>query len=81
MASHDADDRGDMEARVSEWISVNDRLPDSDREVLIRMDDGAWGKGWDLMLSNGMIWFESWDDTLDKYNSPTHWMDIPEVVE
>jgi len=66
---------------VSGWISVNDRLPDSDREVLIMLADGNWGKAWDLALSNGNVWFESWDDTLDKYNKPTHWMDIPEIGE
>ena len=57
---------------MSEWISIKDRLPESDKKVLIT--DGrnmmvSWYYKW-----NGMI---RWVDTL-YVRDITHWMPLPE---
>lgn len=60
---------------MSEWISIKDRLPESDKKVLIT--DGrnmmvSWYYRW-----NGMI---RWVDTL-YVRDITHWMPLPESPE
>lgn len=64
------------------WISVEDRLPELEKEVIVLdkrkqagidflMDDGEGGYYW--WISNDTIWCE--DDEI------THWMPIPELAE
>lgn len=60
-----------LEARVQKWISVKDRLPEDDDDVLILIYGKVIGVGYRI---NG-----KWK-SLSKAKAPvvTHWMSLPE---
>jgi len=53
---------------MSDWISVEDRLPDDDVDVLIH--GGTFGVGYRED--------DTWYELLPWTKSPTHWMPLPE---
>lgn len=58
---------------MSDWISVDDRLPDLDCMVLIANKDYG-GVGYDFALWNGDYWTrKAWPLGY----TPTHWMPLP----
>ena len=61
---------------VQEWISVNDRLPEDDSDVLAYSIIGEESRIYPACYSNG-VWFDC------VFNAPvtdttTHWMKIPQ---
>ena len=56
------------------WISVDDRLPDDDRDVLV-FDDGFFLTGG--YNKKEKRWEASWD-WCESIHSVTHWMPLPE---
>lgn len=61
-----------LEAQVPQWISVEDRLPEEHRYVLVHLRWGAIATG----VHNGRNW---WDElTLVNNDNVTHWMPPPE---
>ncbi len=61
---------------VQEWISVEDRLPEDDSDVLAYLRIGEEFRIYPACYSNG-VWFDC------VFNAPatdttTHWMPIPE---
>ena len=61
---------------VQEWISVDDRLPEEDRDVLAYSMIGEESRIYPACYSNG-VWFDC------VFNAPatdttTHWMPIPQ---
>lgn len=55
------------------WISVKDRLPEKNQEVLVyRESDGIIISYLSWMLDNDPIWS-------DEVSDYTHWMPLPEV--
>ena len=63
-----------LEARAAKWISVKDRLPEDDDDVLIRIYGKIIGVGYRI---NG-----KWK-SLSMVKTPvvTHWMPLPEMPE
>lgn len=70
---------------MSEWISVEDRLPDRGKKVLCFIDDKKFEYNGPYFISE---YFDNyWDVCNDTYpNSsnysgfvPTHWMPLPEI--
>lgn len=55
------------------WISVNDRLPDTSRYVIICLETGDMHCGW--YGPNLQIWF---DENATKIESVTHWRELPD---
>ena len=61
---------------VQEWISVTERLPEDDRDVLAYSSIGEESRIYPACYSNG-VWFDC------VFNAPatdttTHWMPIPQ---
>lgn len=56
------------------WISVNDRLPDSDGDYLVYGNCTNNGDGCDIahFLSYPL-------DEFERYIQPTHWMELPDT--
>lgn len=72
---------------MSEWISVDDRLPELGVEVLVYKPASKWGKiqfdTWDEQHEAPLSWSSAtiptgfgWNDTDDFYDI-THWMPLP----
>mgnify|MGYP003289466384 CR=1 FL=1 len=61
---------------VSEWISVDDRLPDSGKCVLVYSKDGGVAEGV-YNTSFGMWTQFRWNVT--RLQSVTHWMPLPDA--
>lgn len=65
--------------RQSEWISVEDALPEDDRLVIVHIDDLAYPSE----ISNCMAYFKNgtWCFPDDYYYdcNVTHWMRIPKL--
>lgn len=71
---------GATEALASQWISVDDELPEEEQFVLVAIETNTNHRcayAWYYILSDSTIRWYSYDDTfhLDKI---THWMRIPE---
>lgn len=63
------------QTKQSEWISVDDRLPEFDKPVLARFigwDDMEFMRVLELEYNAGWVDWESND-----YNTVTHWMPLP----
>ena len=63
---------------MSEWISVNDRLPRDGRYLTIRYDQVTHSSFADI------LWFERgdwWNGHYPGNYSVTHWMPLPEPPE
>ena len=66
----------DHDVTVQEWISVNDRLPEDDSDVLAYSRIGEESRIYPACYSNG-VWFDC------VFNAPvtdttTHWMPMPQ---
>ena len=61
---------------MSEWISVEDKLPQEKVRVLL-FDNGGFG------IMSGRLGSAGWylEGDLDKYANVTHWMPLPEPPE
>ena len=57
-----------------EWISVGDKLPDSDKDVLFYNDEF---KNVELGHFCGNQWFPAWAEHKIDGSSVTHWMPLP----
>ena len=68
---------GATEALAGQWRSVEDELPEVDKDVLVGMGCGEFGVAWLSALSNGTCKWYSTDDTLSLDNIK-YWMPIPE---
>jgi hypothetical protein len=60
---------------MSEWISVNDRLPQVDFEVLVSCDGDVTISNFRVNCENGAMWF---DIECENGWIVTHWMPVPE---
>ena len=70
-----ADNLLDSGVTVQEWISVKDRLPEDDSDVLAYSSIGEESRIYPACYSNG-VWFDC------VFNAPatdttTHWMSLP----
>ena len=65
-----------LRARVPEWISVDDRLPEDDSDTLAYLQIGEEGRIYPANYAKG-VWFDCSFDT-PVTESTTHWMPIPE---
>ena len=54
-----------------EWISIKDRLPETDKEVICADFSGSFGG----LKFNGMIF--QWPEGTKCYAPITHWMPLP----
>lgn len=68
-------ENAELRARVQEWISVNDRLPQDDSDVLAYLIYGGKGRIYPAIYAKG-VWFDC------IFNAPvtestTHWMPLP----
>ena len=61
---------------VQEWISVKDRLPEDDSDVLAYLRIGEIGRIYPANYANGM-WFDCMFNT-PATDTTTHWMPLPE---
>ena len=66
-------DRG---VTVPQWISVDDRLPEDNSDVLAYLRDGDKGRIYPANYAKG-VWFDCFFD-IPVTNATTHWMPIPE---
>ena len=61
---------------VQEWISVDDRLPEDNSDVLAYLRDGDKGRIYPANYAKG-VWFDCIFD-IPVTNATTHWMPLPE---
>ena len=61
---------------VQEWISVKDRLPEDDSDVLAYSRNGEEGRIYPANYAKG-VWFDCIFNT-PATGTTTHWMPIPE---
>ena len=66
----------ELRARVQEWISVEDRLPQDDSDVLAYLSIGEESRICPANYAKG-VWFDCIFNT-PVTESTTHWMPIPE---
>lgn len=69
-----------LEAQVPKWISVEERLPDIDAEVLIYTDEGLY----DVAQYSGGERFWTLERNPDCWvtaSGVTHWMPLPELMK
>ena len=64
---------------MSEWISVEDRLPDEDMSVLTCNINGQCSDDREPVIAalDGRGWYEPWP-LHESELYPTHWMPLPE---
>lgn len=62
--------------RKSEWISVNERLPEEYRTVLAYIDNDDFRK---LKIALAHWDGEDWYDIKDCHIRPSHWLPIPQL--
>ena len=61
---------------VQEWISVDDRLPEDNSDVLAYLRDCDKGRIYPANYAKG-VWFDCIFD-IPVTNATTHWMPLPE---
>ena len=59
--------------RPDGWISVNDRLPDTDRDIIMYLEKKGVCCGWYSRTSQA--WY---DMELTEIKSVTHWRELPD---
>ena len=64
---------------VQEWISVNDRLPEDDSDVLAHSRNGEEGRIYPANYAKG-VWFDC-IFTTPATDTTTHWMPLPPLPE
>lgn len=63
-----------------EWISIKDKLPDSDTYVLILLSVKFATVSYYFEDSFGKWWSDNWDIWNKEYTDDvTHWMPLPEL--
>ena len=62
---------------VQEWISVEDRLPEDDSDVLAYSRNGEEGRIYPANYAKG-VWFDC-IFTTPATDTTTHWMPLPEM--
>ena len=63
---------------MSEWISVNDRLPQSYSDKLLRFVNGAYAVGYlEPYRFFGLRWRWRWGGRKTNFENVTHWMLLP----
>lgn len=71
----------EREERAMNWISVKERLPEEETDVLLCFEDGTMIVGFYLVLFDETIWNAIKD--IEWYSeceaTPTHWMPLPEL--
>ena len=63
---------------MSEWISVVDRLPVPDKDVLLCFETSQMAVGGKYELDDGWYSITDAEDYTDCDTPPTHWMPLPE---
>ena len=64
-----------------EWISVKDRLPEKEKEVLVYWTNTSQCKRhYEIIYYTGDHWF-CLDDKVRPWIKVTHWMPLPEPPE
>ena len=65
-----------LRASVPKWISVNDRLPEDESDVLAYSRNGEEGRIYPANYAKG-VWFDC-IFTSSANDTTTHWMPLPE---
>jgi hypothetical protein len=58
-----------------EWISVKDRLPNEDTAVYL------YACGYDIAFLRNGQWLRTWDMSVVRPHSVSHWMPLPSKPE
>lgn len=61
---------------MSEWISVEERLPPENKTVETRIDDGKYIRNEQELKRRKNFWYLP-DGSMYVYYTPTHWRDSP----
>lgn len=72
--------RAELEKKPG-WVSVNDKMPEEEQDVLLRFESGNMAVGWLCDSDEDMtFWCCYMDDDYytDCDSTPTHWMPLPE---
>jgi hypothetical protein len=59
---------------LTPWIATSERLPESDRLVLVHLPRGSYGEGYYNRPEKGMWWVHMQADP-----NPDYWMYMPEL--
>jgi hypothetical protein len=70
------EERSEFESRAPRWISVEDRLPEDGKDVLIFVRTMPGWLHMDVDWRDGNSWH---DNTETDWNKITHWMPLPEA--
>lgn len=70
-------ENAELRARVPQWVSVKDRLPEDDSDVLAYLRDGDKGRIYPANYAKG-VWFDCFFD-IPVTNATTHWMPLPDL--
>ena len=70
-------ENAELRARVPEWISVDDRLPEDDSDTLAYLQIGEEGRIYPANYAKG-VWFDCIFNT-PVTESTTHWMPLPDA--
>ena len=69
-------ENAELRARVPQWISVEDRLPEDDSDTLAYLQIGEEGRIYPANYAKG-VWFDCIFNT-PVTDSTTHWMPLPQ---
>ena len=61
---------------MSEWISVEEKLPPENKTVETWIDDGKYIRNEQELKRCGNLWYLP-DGSMYVYYTPTHWRDSP----
>ena len=79
MGNIDSLNKNMLEVRQMNWISVEDRLPESLEDVLFTEGEGVY-KGYRLVSSISEVDWDYWYSVTEtRIEDVTHWMPLPEL--
>jgi len=67
-----------LQARIPQWISVEDRLPEEGQHILISILHKYSNAPWEYNITYSVYKSGTWRDSDHIYMTPTHWMSLPQ---